>query len=116
MRSLDPAPVTSGVDNRRRSVMKTIGALAALPLNSLVAQGGQTGQIDDVVVLLPGITGSVLKKNGVDVWGITQRSIIDTLATFGRNIDGLVLKDDPIDADELGDGVVASSVFPDVHL
>jgi Lecithin:cholesterol acyltransferase len=35
---------------------------------------------------------------------------------LGRNLQGLELKDDPQDVEDLGDGVVATGLFPDVHL
>jgi pimeloyl-ACP methyl ester carboxylesterase len=35
---------------------------------------------------------------------------------FGPKLQGLELKDDPQDVEDLGDGVVATGLFPDVHL
>jgi hypothetical protein len=69
-----------------------------------------------LLILLPGITGSVLQKNNEDVWAVTRESVGGALTTLGRNLQGLELKDDPQDIENLGDGVVAAGLFPDVQL
>jgi hypothetical protein len=69
-----------------------------------------------LLIFLPGITGSVLQKNKKDVWAVTTESVGGALASLGRNLQGLELKDDPRDVEDLGDGVVATGIFPDVHL
>jgi Lecithin:cholesterol acyltransferase len=70
----------------------------------------------DVVVCLPGITGSVLRKDGRDIWNISGGALLSALSTFGRSIRDLKLEQDPPDADDLGDGVTAPEVIRDVHL
>ena len=70
----------------------------------------------DVIVMLPGITGSVLTKDGKDVWAPTGGAILDALLSLGKNVKSLALKEDPPDVDDLGDGVVATRVMPDIHL
>jgi hypothetical protein len=70
----------------------------------------------DVVVMLPGITGSVLTRDGHDVWAPTGGSILNALVSLGENVKSLALKEDPADVDDLGDGVVATRVMPDIHL
>ena len=70
----------------------------------------------DVVVCLPGIVGSVLKKDGRDIWNISGGALISALSTFGRSIRDLKLEQDPIDVDDLGDGITAPEVIRDVHL
>jgi len=70
----------------------------------------------DVVICLPGITGSVLKKDGRDVWNISGGAVINALRTLGRSIQDLKLEDDPPDVDDLGDGITAPEVIRDVHL
>jgi hypothetical protein len=77
---------------------------------------GAEPRVTDLLIFLPGITGSVLQKNKKDVWAVTTESVGGALATLGQNLQGLELKDDPQDVDDLGDGVVATSLFPDVHL
>jgi len=70
----------------------------------------------DVVVLLPGITGSVLQKDGKDVWAFSAGAAVRAALSLGRDITDLALKEDPPDVDDLGDGVTASKVMPDIHL
>ena len=70
----------------------------------------------DVVICLPGITGSVLRKDGRDVWNISGGAVIGALTTLGKNIQGLKLEQDPRDVDDLGDGITAPEVIRDVHL
>lgn len=71
----------------------------------------------DVVVLLPGITGSRLSKDGKVVWGFSAGSIAHALLTLGGSLrKSLTLEADPPDRDDLGDGVVADALLPDLHL
>jgi pimeloyl-ACP methyl ester carboxylesterase len=70
----------------------------------------------DVVVVLPGITGSVLRKDGRDIWNVSGGAVLGALLSLGRNIKELALAEDPPDADDLGDGVTAESVIRDIHL
>ena len=37
----------------------------------------------DVFVCLPGITGSVLRKDGRDVWNISGGALLNALTTLG---------------------------------
>jgi pimeloyl-ACP methyl ester carboxylesterase len=77
---------------------------------------GADSPVTDLIILLPGISGSVLQKNNRDVWAVTRQSIGGALTTLGSNLQTLELKDDPQDVEDLGDGVVATQLFPDVHL
>ena len=70
----------------------------------------------DVVVCLPGIVGSVLKKDGRDVWNISGGALISALTTLGESITDLTLEQDPPDQEDLGDGITAPEVIRDVHL
>lgn len=69
----------------------------------------------DVIVCIPGITGSVLRKDGKDIWNVSGGAILNALRTLGGSIKELKLEDDPVDADDV-DGIVATSVIRDVHL
>jgi pimeloyl-ACP methyl ester carboxylesterase len=66
-----------------------------------------------VVVVLPGIMGSTLQKDGKDVWGISAGAILKGMFT---GLDVLTLVQDPVDADDLGDGIKATSLIPFAHL
>jgi hypothetical protein len=70
----------------------------------------------DIIILLPGIMGSVLRKDGHDVWALSGSALLAGLKTLGSSVRGLTLSGDAPDADVLGDGVVAERIFPDTHL
>ncbi|MBG0565471.1 lipase/acyltransferase domain-containing protein [Actinoplanes aureus] len=70
----------------------------------------------DVIVLLPGITGSVLQRDGKDVWAPSGGAVLNGVRSLGRSVKELMLERDPVDQDDLGDGVVATRLVPDVHL
>ncbi|SET39266.1 lipase/acyltransferase domain-containing protein [Geodermatophilus poikilotrophus] len=64
----------------------------------------------DMVVLLPGITGSVLRKDGNDVWAISGQAAWRWLRTLGGSLQQLRVQDgDP-------GGFVATSLMPDAHI
>src|SRR5437764_14899264 len=73
-------------------------------------------RMGDVVVLLPGILGSVLQKDHKDVWAFSGGAGLNALLSLGGDIKRLALAADPPDVDDLGDGVVATRLIPDVHL
>ena len=110
----------------RREFLKATG-LAVLSAASAgagrLAWAGQQGpplaarkSLSDVVVLLPGITGSVLRKDNQELWGLSTASVLQAIRTLGRSINTLKLNEDPPDVADLGDGVTADHLFPDVHL
>jgi pimeloyl-ACP methyl ester carboxylesterase len=74
--------------------------------------------LGDVVVLLPGITGSVLKnREGKVVWGYSAASIATALFSGGANIrKQLALPDDDPERDDIEDGIEASALMPDLHI
>jgi pimeloyl-ACP methyl ester carboxylesterase len=73
-------------------------------------------RIGDVIVLLPGILGSVLQRDGKDVWAPSAGAVWRGLWSLGRSVKDLELREDPFDKDDLGDGVRATRLVPDVHL
>ena len=72
--------------------------------------------VNDVVVLLPGILGSVLQRDGEDVWAMSKGALWRGLVTLGRSVKDLELDGDDPSKPDLGDGVVAARVMPDLHL
>lgn len=71
----------------------------------------------DLIVLLPGITGSVLLKDGKVAWGFSGSTLARALVTRGGHMKrSLFLEEDPADEDDLGDRVVADKLIPDLHL
>jgi pimeloyl-ACP methyl ester carboxylesterase len=70
----------------------------------------------DVMVLLPGITGSVLQRDGKDVWAVNPGAAFRALLSLGRNIKQLQLDGDDPGKPDLGDGVTAPRLVGDIHL
>jgi pimeloyl-ACP methyl ester carboxylesterase len=63
----------------------------------------------DVVILLPGITGSVLARaDGKEVWSPSPRALWRTITSRGGSIADLALA-----GDEMDDGVTAPRLIPD---
>ena len=70
----------------------------------------------DMVIILPGILGSVLQKDGKDLWAVSGQAIWQVLTSLNQTIHNLKLgQDDPI-AESLGDGIRATSLIQDTHL
>lgn len=66
----------------------------------------------DVVILLPGITGSVLaRKDGKEVWSPSAGAIWRAVTSLGGSI-----KDLELDPDGTDDGVTAPRLIPDVTI
>src|SRR5688500_17896117 len=66
----------------------------------------------DLVILLPGITGSVLaNKFGKEVWAPSGGVVWRAITSFGGSVEGLELASDDTD-----DGVSAPRLVPDVTL
>lgn len=73
--------------------------------------------MQDVIVLLPGISGSRLTKHGKVIWGFSAAAALRALVTGGGAIENaLTLEEDPVAVDDLGDGVVADALIPDLHM
>ena len=71
----------------------------------------------DVIVLLPGITGSVLQRDGRDVWALSAGGVFNAIGSLGRSLEEIAIEgDDDPDRDDLGDGIVATRLMPDLHL
>lgn len=52
-------------------------------------------KLRDIVVILPGITGSVLQKDGKDIWAVSGQAAWQAVRTFGDSLYQLKLdKDD----------------------
>lgn len=69
----------------------------------------------DLIVVLPGILGSVLEKDGKVIWGLSFGSAIRNIFSLGRALDVLKLPDG-IGHDDPQDGVKATRLMPNIHL
>ncbi len=70
----------------------------------------------DLIVTLPGILGSVLQKDGKDLWAISGRSIANVILDRERLLEDLQLDQDDPDAMDLGDGIKATRFVEDVTI
>ena len=59
----------------------------------------------DIVVLLPGITGSVLRKDDKELWAISGQAAWKALTSVGSSLQPLMLEEDNPEFDEIGDGI-----------
>jgi pimeloyl-ACP methyl ester carboxylesterase len=71
--------------------------------------------IRDVVVVLPGIMGSTLSKNGKLVWAPSAGAVLKAISTFSRSIREMTLPQGIGDCHP-GDGVEPVALMPDLHL
>jgi hypothetical protein len=72
--------------------------------------------ISDVIVILPGILGSVLERQNRKLWAPSRLSLLSALVQLGRNFDSLHLND-AASGDTMSDGgVAASGLVSNVHL
>jgi pimeloyl-ACP methyl ester carboxylesterase len=70
----------------------------------------------DVVVLIPGIGGSVLQRDGYDVWALSAGAVLKGVLTLGGSVRRLELTGDDHELDNVGDGIVATRLMPDLHV
>lgn len=68
----------------------------------------------DLVIFLPGITGSVLRKDGKVVWGYSPDFFWNSIVNDGLAL--LEISDADNGDDELGDGIVASDLISNVTI
>ena len=104
------------VGSRRQFIKTTLVVAAGSLFPGGVAYSQNLKSLGDVVVLIPGIMGSVLQKNGHDVWALSGPALANGLKTLGESVAELTLRGDSPTTEILGDGVVASRIFPDTHL
>lgn len=72
-------------------------------------------QVDDLVVVVPGIMGSRLADaDGTEVWGPSGAALLEGIRTFGGSVKRLALPRGVLDGHP-GDGVRPSGVMRDVH-
>ena len=70
----------------------------------------------DMVIILPGISGSVLQKDGQDLWAVSGRAIWNVLQKAETTLSALELHNDDPNLDDIGDGVRATQMIRDTHL
>jgi hypothetical protein len=70
----------------------------------------------DVVVLIPGVSGSALAKNGQEIWSTSGGALWRAMTSGGGTIRQLAMGEDDPSVDDLGDGVEATRLIPDLHM
>jgi len=70
----------------------------------------------DVVMLLPGISGSTLSRDGHVIWGASLGGIWSAIMSGGDSIRSLALTHGDDHTEDDIDGVQATSLIPDLHL
>ncbi|PSR16855.1 lecithin--cholesterol acyltransferase [filamentous cyanobacterium CCP3] len=71
----------------------------------------------DMIVILPGITGSILQKDGKDIWAVSGQAVWQLLTKSKSTIESLTLETgDDINSDIAIDGVRAVGIMQDTHL
>ena len=73
-------------------------------------------QMKDMVVILPGIMGSILQKDGTDLWNVSGQAIWEVVRSLGDRINDLKLEGDDPDGGDIGDGVIPTSLMSDTHI
>jgi len=68
-----------------------------------------------MVILLPGIMGSALQKDGKDLWALSGQALWGYLLNLKDKVEQLRLKGDDWKVDDLGDGVHAARLIEDLH-
>ena len=77
--------------------------------------GAERLEIRDLVVVLPGILGSTLARDGQEAWAPSAGVVWRAIRSFGASIQSLTLPADLGD-DHPGDGVEPLALMPDLHL
>jgi pimeloyl-ACP methyl ester carboxylesterase len=78
-------------------------------------QGDHREVIHDLVVVLPGILGSTLARDGALLWAPSAGAVWQAIATFGASLQSLTLPAHIGDGHP-GDGVEPVALMPDLHL
>ena len=73
-------------------------------------------KLRDLVVILPGITGSVLQKDGKDVWNFSGQSLWQLVQTQGKSLQDLKITGNDPGTEDLGDGIRATSLVSGSHI
>jgi pimeloyl-ACP methyl ester carboxylesterase len=72
-------------------------------------------KMHDLVVVLPGITGSVLKKDDRDLWAISGSSLWSALTSMGRSLGDLVVPDHDPRCTPPESAIRATQLIQDFH-
>jgi len=68
-----------------------------------------------LIVLLPGTMGSVLQKDGRDVWALSGQALGSFLLSAGSALQALRMQGDDWQLDDLGDGIRGTRIIEDLY-
>jgi pimeloyl-ACP methyl ester carboxylesterase len=69
---------------------------------------------NDLIVVIPGITGSTLRHNGTEIWSSKPPTVLATLVTLGKHIETLQLPTD-IGDQAPDDGIEPAELISSLH-
>ncbi|MEB3123875.1 MAG: hypothetical protein VKL41_21945 [Snowella sp.] len=70
----------------------------------------------DVIVILPGIMGSVLQKDGRDLWNVSGEVVWQIVKTLGNRLKDLKLTGDDPSGGDIDDGIKPTGLIQDTYL
>jgi pimeloyl-ACP methyl ester carboxylesterase len=73
-------------------------------------------KMKDMVVILPGIMGSVLQKDSKDLWNISGQAIWQFASSLGNRMQDLKLKGDDPNGGDIGDGIKPTRLITDTFM
>jgi hypothetical protein len=68
------------------------------------------------IIILPDILGSVLQKDGKNLWNVSTQAIFQVLTNLGKVVHDLKLSKGNLEAESLGNGIRATSLIQNTHL
>lgn len=68
-----------------------------------------------LVILIPGIMGSVLQRNGRDLWALSGQALSELLLSAGTAVNNLELHEEDLSRDMLSDQIVATRLIDKLH-
>ncbi|MEB3175038.1 MAG: hypothetical protein VKN60_07630 [Cyanobacteriota bacterium] len=72
--------------------------------------------LQDLIVILPGIMGSVLQKDGQDLWNVSGSVLWQVAKSLGHRLTALRLEGDDLLGGDLGDGITPTGLIQDTYL
>ena len=72
--------------------------------------------LKDLIVILPGILGSVLQKDGKNLWAVSGQAVWQVFTNSEQTFQNLKFGQDDPEAESLGEGVRATALMQDSHL
>ena len=73
-------------------------------------------EMKDLVVILPGVMGSILQKDGKDLWNVSGQAIWQVVRSLGDRLNDLKLVADDPNGGDIEDGVVPTGLIRDTHI